>query len=51
MLWGWPSVILKEFLEASIVDAKKGGIICQCIWYFVHRTPFHLWGEGACWKN
>jgi NADH dehydrogenase FAD-containing subunit len=50
LLKGWMSVILKEFLEASIVDAKKGGMVCQLVWYFVHHTPIHLWGEGACWK-
>jgi len=51
LLWGWCSVILKEFLEASIVDAKKGGYVCQAIWYFVHHTPFHLWGDGSMFKN
>ena len=50
LLWGALSVILKEFLEASIVDAKKGGIVCFWIWYFVHHTPVHLWGDGSCFK-
>lgn len=50
LLWGWPSVILKEFLEASIVSAKKGNWLMIAAWFFVHHTPIHLWGEGAWYK-
>lgn len=49
-LWGWVSAIQKEIIESSKVDECKHGIIGQCIWYFVHHTYIHLWGEGAFYK-
>jgi len=50
VLWGWCSAVQKEIIEASKVDECKHGIVGQCIWYFVHHTYVHLWGEGAFYK-
>jgi len=49
-LWGWCSAIQKEIIESSKVDECKHGIVGQCIWYFVHHTYVHFWGEGAFYK-
>merc|ERR1711937_818958 len=47
--WGQLSAVQKEIIEASKVDECAAGIIGRYIWYFVHHTPFHLWGGGPLW--
>merc|ERR1712003_244105 len=47
--WGSLSAVQKEIIEASKTDECANGIIGRYIWYFVHHTPFHLWGGGPLW--
>merc|ERR1712157_223874 len=47
--WGRLSALQKEIIEWSKTDECAAGIIGRYIWYFVHHTPFHLWGGGPLW--
>jgi len=44
--WWIPAALQKEIIETSKVNECNDGILGKLIWYFVHHTPFHLWGEG-----
>jgi len=50
VVWGRLCAWQKWIIEWSKVDECSYGIIGRLIWHFVHHTPVHLWGAGACWK-
>jgi len=49
VVWGYLCALQKWIIEWSKTDECKHGIIGQLIWYFVHHTPFHLFGRGPRW--
>jgi len=48
--WWWFAAIQKEIIETSKIDECADRLLGRLIWHFVHHTPIHLWGAGACWK-
>merc|ERR1712232_409053 len=49
--WWIPAALQKEIIETTKIDECKDRLIGKLIWHFVHHTPCHLWGRGACWAK
>jgi len=49
--WWIPAALQKEIIESTKIDECRDGLIGKLIWHFVHHTPCHLWGKGACWHS
>merc|ERR1712061_608122 len=47
--WWIPAALQKEIIETTKIDECRDRLIGKLIWHFVHHTPCHLWGGGACW--
>jgi len=48
--WWYPAALQKEIIESTKINECKHIIIGRLIWHFVHHTPIHLWGKGACFR-